>query len=394
MASLHRDPRGRSPYWYAAFTNSNGRRAFRSTKQTDKGKATRVALKFEDAAKKGLEGTLSEAQARKVLGDICEAVGVGVVQAPSVRTFLEEWISSKKVTASTATWKRYDVTTRGFLNALGAKAELRLDAVTAGDIEKFRNAEKTAGKAARTANMALKTLRSAFATAKRRNLLLANPADAVDMLPAHSATRQPFTLDELRQLLAMADQEWRGMILVGGFAGLRIGDAAKLTWENVDFERRLLRFHPQKTRNRTMAALETPILPDVEEYLLALPVKSRRATDPLFPKLSKKKGTGANGLSNTFSRLIESAKIENAEAAAAGGKRGRRVMRLGFHSLRHTFISMMANAGVPKEVRERVVGNKGAVHDRYTHLEAKTTHEALAKLSTLSTPEQPQGPKP
>ncbi|MEY2607992.1 MAG: hypothetical protein QOH31_5846, partial [Verrucomicrobiota bacterium] len=47
MASLHRDPKGRSPFFYAAFALPNGKRAFRSTKQTVYKKALRVALEWE-----------------------------------------------------------------------------------------------------------------------------------------------------------------------------------------------------------------------------------------------------------------------------------------------------------------------------------------------------------
>ena len=135
-------------------------------------------------------------------------------------------------------------------------------------------------------------------------------------------------------LLDKATPEWRGMILVGGQGGLRIGDAARLTWTNVDFDRKLIRFQPQKSQGNKKRELETPLLPDVEKFLLSLPVKSRDPNTPLFPTLSQKKGTGANGLSNTFTRLIAAAGIENAPAGAKATGKGRTVYKLSFHSLR------------------------------------------------------------
>src|SRR5438093_1082328 len=50
MASLHKDPRGKSPFFYCAFTLPDGRRTFRSTKLTDRKKAWEVCLQWEKAA--------------------------------------------------------------------------------------------------------------------------------------------------------------------------------------------------------------------------------------------------------------------------------------------------------------------------------------------------------
>ena len=39
-----------------------------------------------------------------------------------------------------------------------------------------------------------------------------------------------------------------------------------------------------------------------------------------------------------------------------------------FHSLRHTFVTRLADAGVPESVRRQLVGHSNAAtHDRYDH---------------------------
>jgi len=45
-----------------------------------------------------------------------------------------------------------------------------------------------------------------------------------------------FTLPELRSLLAVANDEWKSLILFGLYTGQRLGDLARLTWQNVDLE--------------------------------------------------------------------------------------------------------------------------------------------------------------
>jgi len=38
-----------------------------------------------------------------------------------------------------------------------------------------------------------------------------------------------------------------------------------------------------------------------------------------------------------------------------------------FHSLRHTFVSLMANSGVSQELRKELAGHSSDVHRIYTH---------------------------
>ena len=70
MGSLHKDPRGRSPYWYCAFMLPDGRRTFRSTKKKDRKEAWDLCRAWEKAAESAGRGSLTEVQARKVLNEI------------------------------------------------------------------------------------------------------------------------------------------------------------------------------------------------------------------------------------------------------------------------------------------------------------------------------------
>ena len=63
---------------------------------------------------------------------------------------------------------------------------------------------------------------------------------------------------------------------------------------------------------------------------------------------------------------------------------GRIFSRKSFHALRHSFVSVMANAGIPDEVRQKLTGHASpAVHKRYTHLELQPLKTAIAALPTL-----------
>lgn len=340
-----------------------------------------MCLKWEKAARMAQGGTLTEVHSRKLISDILESTGQSPLESPSVRVFLDDWLKSKAATTAKATARRYGDVLKAFLTTLGDRAGMPLSGIVPRDVQAFRDKEIKEGKSNKTANMVVKTLRIALNSARKQGMLISNPAEAVDLLPDNSATRETFTREQLQSLLKQAPSEWRGMILLGACAGLRIQDAAHLTWANIDLARKVIHYHPQKSEKRAKhKELETPILPDLEKYLLELPVKSKRADSPLFPSLSKKKATGRSGLSNTFTRLIAEAGVDNMPASGERKGKGRIVYKLGFHSLRHTFISAMANSGVSEELRKKIVGHTSNVHDRYTHLEMETLRKALEGL--------------
>ena len=68
------------------------------------------------------------------------------------------------------------------------------------------------------------------------------------------------------------------------------------------------------------------------------------------------------------------------------GKSGRNVKALSFHSLRHSFASLLANAGVSEERRMMLTGHVTRdVHQRYSHHDLQRLRDAVAVLPTIST---------
>ena len=121
----------------------------------------------------------------------------------------------KELEAGEKTHARYSTVAAQFVGHLGAKAKRDIANVTAADITKFRDTlakRVTAG----TVNVSLKILRSAFAQARRDGLIDVNEAERVTLLKRTDRfERRPFTLPELRRVLEVASDEWRGMILFG-----------------------------------------------------------------------------------------------------------------------------------------------------------------------------------
>lgn len=336
------------------------------------------------AAKAAREGRFVEAQARKVLDDILESSGQSRMVSESVEEFLDRWSASKAVTKADGTAKRYKRTVDDFLAHVGAKAKAPLSSVVPSDIETFRDAQVKDGKSGMTANMTVKTLRIPFNLARQQGLILTNPAEAVELLLAASATRSAFTEAQIADLLAIADAEWQGMILLGARAGMRIGDASRLRWGSIQFDRKTISYFPQKTaKGRNRKPLEVPLLADLKRHLLSFPVGTDNPNAPLFPSLHSMKAGGCNGLSARFQKLMHRAGIFASEDERKIKGKGRRFNDLTFHSLRHTYVSLMANLNVSKEIRMKLAGHISEAHNRYAHFEMDTLRDALKEFPSF-----------
>ena len=271
MASIFRRPR--SPYFFCAYRAGDGRWLKKSTKQTDRRKATEFCMKLEQAERAALRRTLTTAQARKLFNEVLERAGDEPLDNFTVESWLREWMATKKAALGQKTVERYEKPIKDFLAHLGARASLPLRAVTPKDVRSFRDAELRKGKSPVTANLAQRIVASALGAAVRMGYLTTNPASAVDYLATHEAKAQKetFTPEEISALLEAApSDDWRGIILLAAFAGLRLGDAMRLRWGNVDLQAQAITFTPTKTA-RLGKKLALPMHPEIEGFLLKHP---------------------------------------------------------------------------------------------------------------------------
>ncbi|MEM7388005.1 MAG: phage integrase SAM-like domain-containing protein, partial [Verrucomicrobiota bacterium] len=198
---------------------------FRSTKQENKKAAERVVREWEDAARKAKGGVLTQAALVQTIGEMVERVTGETMEVVTTGAFLESWLRSKEKTGKAAsTVTRYRPIIEGFRISIGLLADRGMMAITPRHLEKFRDQQIDAGKRPTTVNYSIKILRGIFNDARRKGLIPTNPAEAVDLVDGQGQERKPFSPDQVRALLSKASIEWRGMILLGYHAGLRIGD--------------------------------------------------------------------------------------------------------------------------------------------------------------------------
>ena len=248
--------------------------------------------------------------------------------------------------------------------------------MTPKDIRTFRDAQLKAGKAAQTANLIVKCIRIAFNRAKRLGYITANPVEAIDTLPVEKAEKSTFTVEQIEALLkACKSEDWKGAILTAYYTGARLRDVTNLRWESIDLHKKLIEFTPAKTKKKIII----PLHPQLEAFFLKLNAPDQSKAF-VFPSLSGKRSGGKSGLSMSFARIMERAGIRP-DVVHEGKGKGRSIHTLSFHSLRHSFNSEMANAGISQEIRQKLTGHATTEMNKvYTHHEIKPLQQAIATL--------------
>lgn len=374
MATIDKHPRSR--FYRARYVGPDGKRICRSLKTTDRTVAMKKAADFELAAREGRAGTLTLERGRAILNEILAVSGLTPLDTVSTRAFAAGWLRDKESTKAAATGKRYSHVVREFLKSLGPLAEKPLAAIQPRHVEAFRDVLSGRGRAPASLRLDVKIISGIFAKAVRQGLLAVNPCGSVELNEATGQTREPFTAAEVKKLLRKASRDWKTVIQLGAFAGLRLGDAVNLTWQAVDLKAGMLTVTPQKT-SRKGRVLTIPLHPTLASHLKA---KAGAKAGLLAPSLAGRTTGGKTGLSRQFIELMEAAGISRASTKATD-KQSRAVSGKSFHSLRHFFNSALLAAGVDEKTRMDLSGHTTATMNRkYSHSELDTLRAAIGKI--------------
>lgn len=381
MPSIFKRPN--SPFWFCSFRSPDGRWLKKSTKQRNRGQALAVCVEMDRAAKMAADKNLTAAQARKILAEMVEFSTGEKLTTYTPETWLAEWLKNKAGATAEGTLVRYKQVTRDFLEYLGGRSKVSLAAITPGDVVGFRDKLRAEGRAALTCNLTVKKILSApFEQARRFGYIGSNPCHAVDTLKdkaeARKGAKESFTDEEVSALVKAAEGDWRGAIIIAATTGLRLGDISALSWGQLDFAEKIIRVEETQ---KTGASLTLPLHPDLESWIATRQRGIGKA--PLLPSLHGARIGGTTGLSRQFRGVMEKAGVAG-KVVEAKGVAGRSRFSKGFHSLRHYFISALANAGVHADIRQKLAGHADErVHQNYTHHEIETLRGAVGKIPTL-----------
>jgi integrase len=372
-----RNGRRRSRFWYACYVDATGKRLKKSTGLTSKSKALEMARALQKASDEARRGALTEARTRELLSEVLQSVNGEGLRVFTVEQWFDHFVKQKRKSRSDKTARRHEQMMREFIEFLGHRARLNVAAVTSKDIADFRDRRHSLGLAPATVNLDITILSSAFNSAWKQGHVSVNPCAAIEPLKDKPQRKHVFTPEQVSALVRTAEGDWKGLILAAFYTGARLGDCANLRWQHIDLvsEIKTIRFQPGKGGGEVV----TVIHPALEDYLLSLSApKSDEAF--LFPSLARR---NVSPLSKHFRKIMEEARIEQ-RVIRERSKSGRSVNALSFHSLRHSFSSILANAGISEELRMALTGHTTrAIHRGYTHHELERLRDAVAVLPSI-----------
>ena len=205
----------------------------------------------------------------------------------------------------------------------------------------------------------------------------------------HLVKRISFTHEQEQKLLeALEDSKYkvknkpeiRVVYHLGMFTGQRLKDCVLLRWDKVDLNRKRIWVKQFKTGKE----VTIPMAPKLLEVLTE--AKEWKTNQYVCPNVAERynilnsegKNVGNNLVNIDVLRVIKWIGLEPSVAVPG---RKKKVTVYGFHSLRHSFASHCAEAGVPKAVVLSILGTNSEIVDKhYTHIGEEAQEKAIQSL--------------
>ena len=346
-----------------------GKRYSRSTRTTDREKAEKFLERFLSP--------LGLGSRRLPLAD----VWLEYVKSPDRRDLASSTLNAKRLV-----WMEFARWMEHHHLEIGNLAEVTHEAIA--EYLACIRAEVCAS----TYNARICVLREIFHVLAARAGLVDDPWDGVRLHADDCHSRRELTLDEIERLMKAATKaggEWKRLFTIGLYTGLRLGDCCCLAWNSVNLERGVIQLIPTKTRKHAHGQPVTiPIHPQLKAELSTPIPESTRSTcstrlpSPFVnPMLADWYKNSKWRISHGLELIFKAAHIET--SIRIEGRRTR-TPEATFHSLRHTFVSLAANAGVPLPVVQSIVGHSSTAMTRhYYHENEEVLRQAVAAIPTI-----------
>lgn len=236
---------------------------------------------------------------------------------------------------------------------------------------------------ASTYNSRVCVLREMFRVLSEKAGLFDDPWAGVCLRNDDSHSRRELSKDEVDRLFVSAAKQgtdYRRLFAVGIFTGLRLGDCCRLSWSEINLNEGVIQVIPEKTKKyANKRPVTIPIHAQLAEVLSETPEKERKGY--VIPALAEDYNTRMWRLSGAMKKIFESAGVKMSVKIEG---RSRLTPEATFHSLRHTFVSISANAGVPLHVVQSIVGHESTAMTRhYYHENIDALRRAVSAIPSF-----------
>lgn len=336
--------------------------------------------------------TLKEARGKAEEYKAAQRAGMDIASAKNtLAAWIDTWLD---IYGQRAGYKQNESVMTDARRLADALGHMPMESIRPAHLQPF--ADKHAGMSKSFVDKLRGTTNRIFKDAVMNRIIQFNPADGIRWQHAGAGTHRMLEKWEIAHIStnwnAHRAGRWAMLML---YAGLRRGEALALRWEDIDWEhniihvRRALHFeggNPVLGTTKTECSVrDVPMFPvlrrclqihDANEEYVCLSAGGKLVTDSVW-----------HSSWNTFNNAMEN--ILNGEPAIRPGRRSdldkadRKKFCVRAHDLRHTFCSLLYDAGVDVLTAQKMMGhsNPEITMRIYTHLSEEKRENDIEKAT-------------
>lgn len=347
------------------------------------GQRTKTFLKLKEAL--AFQGKVRDPHERRMLRDL-EAGKVALVN------YLPTYMDAKR------RWRESTRERMGYaarLILVSRLARLQLLNITRSDGDAWVDEVLEAGARPGSYEKAFALLRACLAQATREGKIRSNPTIGIELPLRDKRAAFPMTASQVRAVAAEVPARYRALVLVLGFLGIRIGEAAALRVSDVDLEDvhlsierasgevsgRVVEGSTKTASSRRVIPLPQTFATLLQDHIDRFCAKTEEGRpDPSALVFTHESGARLRQ-SNWRARIFHPACIRAGITRTTNGK----VQLPRVHGFRHSASSIAAGLMRPHEV-QTLLGhaNVATTMGIYVHAFAEEQRKALAPLGALT----------
>jgi len=392
----------KSGVYYLQYTD-NGKRRKKSLKTTKKESAEKTArelLKEIDRVVDIADVVRTSAMDKGItdketIGELNKIVDRTSRKNVSIKDVWEKYKAHTGHSSSEATLKECKRYWSRFIRWVSYKLgkNINMHEITIDDAQKFAQyLQKDKGMGSSTYNKYIRFCRLCFKILAYDAGITVNPFEYIATRHGPKGGKRELTVSELKAISEVIDKgiekkaysrEIKTLFQVGIFTGLRLKDACLLKWGQVNLDRKVISLPPAKLqRGGQEKWIHVPIIPSLHLELM-IAADKEELSEYVLPSLAASYHVHRSTPQKLCTKIFQAAGIVTS-IKPNNNEKARAITIVGFHSLRHTFVSECAKAGVPLAVVQSVVGHGSPAMTRhYTHIDIDSARKGIEQIDTV-----------
>ena len=289
-----------------------------------------------------------------------EAKRANLTSPPTFFDISAQYLEDCQARMQLNTWRQKAFVCRSFLEHLDYDPPAE-DITKQQVADYLRNRQQTVSNKA--ANRDLRDIKALYNWAIRRDILFRNPCNGLEFYPEDPTPRYIPPSEDIDKVLMAAEPEEMDLLLILYHTGARVGEVLRMTWEDVNLEKRWVRLW---TRKRRGGNLQEDMLPMNETLhgILQRRWRNRNKESPhVFPEYRHE---GRRRKESTY-RMMQKL------CRRAG------VKPFGFHTIRHYVASIIQDSrkATLQQIQKFLRHRRQTTTENYLHMIDRSLQEAV-----------------